>query len=578
MRPGSGRKVPGTARLRTGVAPTGAGMEAAGGYALNASVNVSERPVTGQGVKGMKSQGHGGRIVYDAAYYVGLLRKKISDVNNETSKLRNEIEMQSKDNSQYAQLERKYENLSKSKEALEGQLADYNLALDKTRTSTDPEDVQQMAVHMSEKNRQTGQELDKIFMQRKQRESETAHIEELIEQQYRAIQNRINDLEPGKLRAYNELLARQRELQDRTMNSEQRLNEFNARIRQFESDDKSSSLRKEYLGLERTYQSLRKDYESMTEELEIANMDPKEAHTKFVARVNEFKTGAKNLDERGEQMREEIRVLRRNLADLDNVNSTEEDTGEAAKYELLVKRDQDMTAFMDTFDETRNGIIEDQQNTQFLIIALLEDISKGLEDTTNMPNPDAMGEMENAKTFKEKNLATAQRTMESLQAEKRKRERELEMLRSSEPKLISELSSLREAMAQMRAEMEQFQDIEGMKRAFDTTQNKLHELKQLYMKRRDTMKQQVQALSMEHDVLKKSLNNNEIARDIDDTEKRLKHYERSIFELKEFVETKTRETDYEMVKASCISMTNQLNTQAVKRSDSNNMYSSQAKW
>ena len=37
------------------------------------------------------------------------------------------------------------------------------------------------------------------------------------------------------------------------------------------------------------YQSLRKDADSLQEELDIANMDPKEAHTKFVARVNDFK-------------------------------------------------------------------------------------------------------------------------------------------------------------------------------------------------------------------------------------------------------------------------------------------------
>lgn len=134
MRPGSGRKPPGTARLRTGVAPSGPGTQAAQGLALSASVNVSDRPVTGHGMMGMKTQGQNqGRLVQDAAFFVGLLRKKISDVNNETIKLRGEIEQQSRDNSQYVQLERRYETLLKSKESLEGQLADYNLALDKVR-------------------------------------------------------------------------------------------------------------------------------------------------------------------------------------------------------------------------------------------------------------------------------------------------------------------------------------------------------------------------------------------------------------------------------------------------------------
>ena len=134
LRPGSGmsRKPPGTGRLRTGVAPSGPGTEAAQGVALSASISVLDRPVTGQGVMGMKSQGLGtGRLVEDNSYYIGLLRKKITDVCTETRKLRTEIEQQSKDNSSYTQLEKKYETLSKEKERLEGQLADYNLAMDK---------------------------------------------------------------------------------------------------------------------------------------------------------------------------------------------------------------------------------------------------------------------------------------------------------------------------------------------------------------------------------------------------------------------------------------------------------------
>lgn len=102
------------------------------GVALSASISVLDRPVTGQGVMGMKTQGQGiGRLVEDNSYYVGLLRKKITEVSLETKKLKTEIDQQSKDNSAYNQLEKRYENLSKEKEKLEGQLADYNLAMDK---------------------------------------------------------------------------------------------------------------------------------------------------------------------------------------------------------------------------------------------------------------------------------------------------------------------------------------------------------------------------------------------------------------------------------------------------------------
>ena len=76
-------------------------------------------------------------------------------------------------------------------------------------------------MHMAEKNRQTGQELDRVFMQRKQRENDTARVEEEIESIYKSIQQRINEMEPDKLRVYNDLHGKQKEMQDRCMQCDQ---------------------------------------------------------------------------------------------------------------------------------------------------------------------------------------------------------------------------------------------------------------------------------------------------------------------------------------------------------------------
>lgn len=109
----------------------GPGTQAAQGIALQTNVNVADRPVTGQGMMGMKQSANTGRLVEDSAYYVGILRKRVTDITTESNRIRGEIDTLSRDSSQFNALERKYENLLKSKETLEGQLADYNLALDK---------------------------------------------------------------------------------------------------------------------------------------------------------------------------------------------------------------------------------------------------------------------------------------------------------------------------------------------------------------------------------------------------------------------------------------------------------------
>jgi hypothetical protein len=432
-------------------------------------------------------------------------------------------------------------------------------------------------MHMSEKNRQTGQELDRVFMQRKQRESDTAQVEEDIENIYRSIQQRINELEPDKLRNYNELHSRQREMQDRCMQCENKLTEINNRIRHYEADDKSNVARKEYANLERHYQSLSKDANSLQEELEIASMDPKDAHTAFVNRVNDFKTKAKVLGDKVNQQREENGLLRRSLDDMDNNQA--DDAGDAAKYELLVQRDKEMGAFMDKFEETRANLLNDQQSARDMIVALLEHISRGVEDSSAMPSQEVMDDMENTKNFKEKNLATAQRTMESLQAEKRKREKEVNLLKESEPKLRKELDNLREGMRRMQGEMRDFEDLAGMRSAFENTKRTLVDLRMSYQKRRDAMRQQVQAASMEQEAAKRALSSNDTARELDDTEKRLKHYERTIFETREFVSSKSRETDYEAVKGKCLKIIDSLNDDAIKAAQQNpTTFNQQAKW
>jgi intraflagellar transport protein 74 len=473
-----------------------------------------------------------------------------------------------RDQSQMIQLEKRYDTLAKAKEQLEGQLADYNLAMDKTRTSTDPEDVQQMAIQLAGRNRQTGQELDRIFVLRKQRETETNQLNDQIQQYYQSIQSRINELEPGKLRSYHELMEKQKELQTTVISSENRLNEINNAIRQVESDEKGYSHRKEYTALEKQVADAKRNYDSLSEELEIASLDPKEAHAKFVARVNDHKKNTKAMEEQISSNKTELRNLRQQLEDLtsSSFNQNEEDSSETAKYDLLVKRDQEMTSFIDKFDEVRGGILAEQQQAKSTITGLLEHIGTGIDDSTNLPDADVKAEMEDAKVFKERNLATAKKTMESLTAERNKREKELEMLRSSEPKLIREIAGLKDAMIRMNAEVKEFSNVDAVNRKFDRTQRELQELRKSYVKRRDSIRQQIQGISAESESLKKQLASNDTDKELEETEKRLKHYERTIFDVREFIESKSRETDYELVRGTCLRMTDSINAACVQAS------------
>jgi intraflagellar transport protein 74 len=89
-----------------------------------------------------------GRQIYDRNYYFNLLKQKNQEIAQEINKMKAEVETINRDNQTYLTLERKYENLIKDVRKYEGELADYNLALDKHRADTKAEDIEALYMHI----------------------------------------------------------------------------------------------------------------------------------------------------------------------------------------------------------------------------------------------------------------------------------------------------------------------------------------------------------------------------------------------------------------------------------------------
>lgn len=97
MRPGSGRLATGQQEVNYG------------GVGLNTNVNIADRPVTQQGMAGLRTASAGkGRQVQDVSYYLGLLRTKMGELQTEIQKLQSEAERRKKEESQQQQVKLLY--------------------------------------------------------------------------------------------------------------------------------------------------------------------------------------------------------------------------------------------------------------------------------------------------------------------------------------------------------------------------------------------------------------------------------------------------------------------------------------
>mmetsp|Transcript_28351 Transcript_28351/g.42937 ORF Transcript_28351/g.42937 Transcript_28351/m.42937 type:complete len:103 (+) Transcript_28351:206-514(+) len=101
-----------------------------------------------------------------------MMRGKSNEIENEIAKMKQEVEDINKDNNTYLSLERQYEVLIKDVRKYEGELADYNLALDKYRSSTKPDDIEALYMHIKNQNDKQKANLDVLFGEKRDLETE----------------------------------------------------------------------------------------------------------------------------------------------------------------------------------------------------------------------------------------------------------------------------------------------------------------------------------------------------------------------------------------------------------------------
>ena len=126
------------------------------------------------------------------------------DRNNDRSKTQpKQVKNINKDNSQYIILEKEYDGLINEVRKLEGELADYNLAQDKFRAGTKVEDIMALFHHIKSQNDKKKQQLDELFIERKEMENEFNDINSEINRINAANEEKVNELDPDKREQYN---------------------------------------------------------------------------------------------------------------------------------------------------------------------------------------------------------------------------------------------------------------------------------------------------------------------------------------------------------------------------------------
>uniref|UniRef100_A0AAZ3NQC6 Intraflagellar transport 74 n=1 Tax=Oncorhynchus tshawytscha TaxID=74940 RepID=A0AAZ3NQC6_ONCTS len=546
--PGTGRpptaiRPPPTAvRVGTGIVP-GTGRPGTRGGALgtpgvlSAQIKVADRPVTQQGLSGMKTGMKGPqRQILDKSYYLGLLRSKINELTTETSKLQKEIDTFNQENSVYLSYEKRAEGLAGELKDLQGQLADYNMLVDKLNTNTEMEEVINDFNMLKAQNDREAQSMDVIFTERREKEEMIRAVEEEMEREKQAADDIIKKMSPEKQNQYAAMKASNDELLQELDGRQEELDTLITRKETFEAELYHSQVKREAVLLHEKLQELELKRDAMVAE-DKSMGSPQEERDRLFKQVKEDNQETASMERQLTEMREKMSLINEEIRQLDN--NMEEHQGERnQKYKELKKRDETMdseltiTYFLSSFKGDVSCVFMQNMNRMRQISSVTASELKSMQEDLS---------------FKETEMHKSQNTAKGLSSENHRLTLDLQKVEQLESKINTELTSLKDRIETMTQELETYSNLDNLKAAGEDKKKVLSEDRVSLAQRRDGFHKVMQKMNEVYEALKTQLQDNETHAQLTNLERKWQHHEQNNFVMKEFIASKGMESDYRPV-------------------------------
>ncbi|XP_066194956.1 intraflagellar transport protein 74 homolog [Sylvia atricapilla] len=549
----SSSRTPSAGRVGTAMPPSTARPGSRGGSltpggVLSSQIKVADRPVTQQGLSGIKTAMKGPqRQIMDKTYYLGVLRSKTNELTTEINKLQEEVEMYKQEKSVYLSYEKRAEALAGEIKDFQGQLADYNMVVDILNISTDMAEVISHYSMLKVQNDRDAQSIDKIFTKRQATEKLIQDIDEDIQHEKVVADDIMKYMTQENQAKYMEMKAANEKLSQELVVQQQELDALNVKEESLRAEIAHSGVKQKAVKLYEEIHELKERRDRMI--AEDKNMEsPQEERERLLKQVKDDSQKIAIMERELAEVKEKTdylkKVIQRFDTDLENHQGEEN-----WKYKELKKREESMDNFLETSEDVKSQELERKAQIEANIVALLEHSSRNLnhmKQISSVTNQE-LKIMQEDLTFKSNEMQKSQSTAKNLITESQKLQMDLQKMELLEGKMVGELASLKDKIEQTKAELEIYNNLPALKASGEEKKKKLQDDKEKLTKRNCAFKKIMEHLNTEYETLKKDLQENEIYSQLTNLERKWQHLEQNNFMMKEFIAAKIQESDYQPI-------------------------------
>ncbi|XP_039436374.1 intraflagellar transport protein 74 homolog [Culex pipiens pallens] len=552
LRPGTAMKAPSVVRggtasrlVANSVHSTNSSASAQRiGTALgNAGNRMTDRPITQHGISGLSTSygrigtASGNRQIKDKRYWQAVLQSKIQEITQETDKLLKEKKFLDREKSARKLYEKKVKDAAKELTQLQSTLTSMNIALDNCSSGMSRQQLQNETVALRERNERIQEQLEIVFKQRQIKDTENRELEVETEREKNKINEMIYSLSESDQKKYREFQTLSESLKQQNTIFHNQISELEKQKERLNTIIMNSQTRTEAHRLKTKLKELIAKRNQMRDE-ENNRLSPAQEREKL---INEVRSNNQALASIGKQLKiiedqlnEKKEMLQQIDQDLEEGNSERH-----IKYKELKKRDEVMSAFMDTFQQS---MATEKQNVE----SLKNQITFAIEQITLQGI--------NMKTLGSDRLESAGFTAKNdlnshsgLIKEYKKLGIQLKQLQILEKRTIGQLSELRQEETEALGNIQKFSNLEAPRSEAIVKMSELTgTLQELEDKKRVT-ENVVDEAKKRNQEIKINLKSNETYRQISHLEDKLVDLIKENKSMQDVVEQLQKECDYSVL-------------------------------
>ncbi|XP_063985925.1 intraflagellar transport protein 74 homolog [Diachasmimorpha longicaudata] len=529
----------GMTRLYTGVPPT-----------AHANSGMMERPVTQHGIAAIRPGTTRGltRQIQDKRYYESLVQIKIRELSQEISTITREIDSQNKERATFLHYDDRAKNLASELTELQGQLADYNIVIDKVASNLDKESMEQEAADLRALNDKATEEIEVLFEQRRSKERQLRQMEEKIQSEEQKEDRIVEEMSLDVRNKYENFKSMRNELEDEVSQMQKNIDLLSTEKQSLQEQIALSQVKQEAVKLRVKISDVEEKRRRLQEE-QKNKLSPEEEREKLLTKVKQDNMDIAAAEKRINEAKKQINQIEHEMEQLE-MDIEENHSEKQVKYNELRKREEAIEQFMPTFEQNKADEINKIANTEVEIVEKLKRLAYAVDNESGQFGMDEMTLLDICS-----NEENEDQSFDSLCKQHLKLQQAGKKMQALEEKLKAELVKLVDRIKINETELIVLEDLDGLKTRSQMQYEALETRKEELKKQLPHVETELSSVRKEHQILKRELDMNDIYIQISALEEKHEKLKNGNENLKNFIDKGNNRVDYLSLREKALSLT-----------------------